>query len=79
MSDLNLKKGTSAKSAYNLRPNFSDIVERHTLAVMVENEPGVLAVSLRDVATISKALQLLRLITKVSCRASQSSPLARHK
>ena len=43
MSDLNLKKGTSAKSAYNLRPNFSDIVERHTLAVMVENEPGVLA------------------------------------
>ena len=43
MSDLNLKKGSSAKSAYNLRPNFSDIVERHTLAVMVENEPGVLA------------------------------------
>ena len=43
MSNLNLKKGTSAKSAYNLRPNFSDIVERHTLAVMVENEPGVLA------------------------------------
>jgi acetolactate synthase-1/3 small subunit len=43
MSALKLKKGTSAKSAYNLRPNFSDVIERHTLAVMVENEPGVLA------------------------------------
>ncbi len=29
--------------AYTLRPPFSDVEERHTLAVMVENEPGVLA------------------------------------
>ncbi|KIN66412.1 Acetolactate synthase, small subunit [Sulfitobacter noctilucicola] len=43
MSALKLKKGSSSHSAYNLRPNFSDVVERHTLAVLVENEPGVLA------------------------------------
>ena len=43
MNALNIKKGTSSKSAYNLRPNFSDTVERHTLAVLVTNEPGVLA------------------------------------
>ena len=43
MSALQLKKGASSKSAYNLRPNFSDVIERHTLAVLVENEPGVLA------------------------------------
>ncbi|MCF2903572.1 acetolactate synthase small subunit [Octadecabacter sp. CECT 8868] len=43
MSPLNLKKGSTSHSAYNLRPNFSDVEERHTLAVLVENEPGVLA------------------------------------
>ena len=43
MSALKLKKGSTSHSAYNLRPNFSDVVERHTLAVLVENEPGVLA------------------------------------
>ncbi|UWR20943.1 acetolactate synthase small subunit [Sulfitobacter sp. S190] len=43
MSALNLKKGSTSHSAYNLRPTFSDTVERHTLAVLVENEPGVLA------------------------------------
>jgi acetolactate synthase-1/3 small subunit len=43
MSPLKLKKGASSKSAYNLRSNFSDDIERHTLAVIVENEPGVLA------------------------------------
>jgi acetolactate synthase-1/3 small subunit len=43
MSPLKLKKGSSSHSAYNLRPTFSDVVERHTLAVLVENEPGVLA------------------------------------
>lgn len=43
MSALNLKKGSSSHSAYNLRPTFSDTVEKHTLAVLVENEPGVLA------------------------------------
>lgn len=43
MAALNLKKGSSAKSAYNLRPTFSDVAERHTLAVIVDNEAGVLA------------------------------------
>ena len=43
MSALKIKKGTSSKSAYNLRSGYSDVVERHTLASLVENEPGVLA------------------------------------
>ena len=43
MSPLKIKKGATSHSAYNLRPTFSDTVERHTLAVLVENEPGVLA------------------------------------
>ncbi|MCR9125330.1 MAG: acetolactate synthase small subunit [Rhodobacteraceae bacterium] len=43
MSALQIKKGASKHSAYNLRPTFSDVQERHTLAVLVENEPGVLA------------------------------------
>jgi len=43
MSALRIKKGSTSHSAYNLRPNFSGEVERHALAVLVENEPGVLA------------------------------------
>ena len=43
MSALHIKKGSSRHSAYNLRPTFSDVQEQHTLAVLVENEPGVLA------------------------------------
>jgi acetolactate synthase-1/3 small subunit len=43
MSALQIKRGASKHSAYNLRPTFSDVQERHTLAVLVENEPGVLA------------------------------------
>lgn len=43
MSALKIKKGATRHSAYNLRPTFSNIEERHTLAVLVENEPGVLA------------------------------------
>ncbi|TDK50782.1 acetolactate synthase small subunit [Antarcticimicrobium luteum] len=43
MSALHIKKGATKHSAYNLRPSFSDVQERHTLAVLVENEPGVLA------------------------------------
>jgi len=43
MSALHIKKGATKHSAYNLRPTFSDVMERHTLAVLVENEPGVLA------------------------------------
>lgn len=43
MSALHIKKGATKHSAYNLRPTFSDILERHTLAVLVDNEAGVLA------------------------------------
>ncbi|MES0824070.1 acetolactate synthase small subunit [Ruegeria sp. SCP11] len=43
MSALHIKKGASRHSAYNLRPTFSDVQEQHTIAVLVENEPGVLA------------------------------------
>ena len=43
MSALNIKKGATSHSAYNLRDNHSDEIQRHTLAVIVENEPGVLA------------------------------------
>lgn len=43
MSALRIKEGSTSHSAYNLRPIFSDVIETHTLAVLVENEPGVLA------------------------------------
>ncbi|WP_372886403.1 acetolactate synthase small subunit [Shimia sp.] len=43
MAALKIKKGSTKHSAYNLRPNFSDVQEAHTLAVVVDNEPGVLA------------------------------------
>ncbi len=43
LSALNLKKGSTSHSAYDLRDPHSTVVERHTLAVLVENEPGVLA------------------------------------
>lgn len=43
MSPLKIKKGANKHSAYNLRPNFSDQQEAHTLAVVVDNEAGVLA------------------------------------
>ena len=43
MSALQIKKGSSKHSAYNLRPTFSDVQEAHTITVLVENEPGVLA------------------------------------
>ncbi|QIE55240.1 acetolactate synthase small subunit [Pikeienuella piscinae] len=43
MNALAIKKGSSRKSAYNLRPTFSDVEERHTLSVIVDNEAGVLA------------------------------------
>ena len=43
MSALKIKKGSTKHSAYNLRPTFSDVQETHTLAVIVDNEPGVLA------------------------------------
>ena len=43
MSALHIKEGSTGHSAYNLRPTFSDVQEKHTLALLVENEPGVLA------------------------------------
>ena len=43
MSALRIKKGSNSHSAYNLRPSYGDGIERHTLAVIVINEPGVLA------------------------------------
>ena len=43
MSALKIKKGSSKHSAYNLRANFQDQTESHTLTVLVDNEAGVLA------------------------------------
>jgi acetolactate synthase-1/3 small subunit len=43
MNALNIKKGSTSHSAYNLRSTYGETRERHTLAVLVENEPGVLA------------------------------------
>lgn len=43
MNALSLKKGSSRKSAYNLRANYNDTNETHTLALLVDNEAGVLA------------------------------------
>ena len=43
MSALNIKKGATSHSAYELRDPNSQVEESHTLAVIVENEPGVLA------------------------------------
>lgn len=40
---LKIQQGSTSHSAYNLRSTFSEVVERHTLAILVENEPGVLA------------------------------------
>jgi len=43
MSPLKIKKGASRKSAYDLKDPNADIIETHTLAVVVDNEAGVLA------------------------------------
>ena len=43
MSALNIKKGASSHSAYELRDPNGDLIESHTLAVVVANESGVLA------------------------------------
>ena len=40
---LHLKKGSSRKSAYDLKNPLDEQIERHTLAVLVDNEAGVLA------------------------------------
>ncbi len=43
MSPLKIKKGASSHSAYDLRDYHENVIERHTLAVIVDNEAGVLA------------------------------------
>ncbi|MEM1428447.1 MAG: acetolactate synthase small subunit [Pseudomonadota bacterium] len=43
MSALKIKKGSSKHSAYDLRDPHAEAEERHTLAVVVDNEAGVLA------------------------------------
>ena len=43
MSALKLKKGASSHSAYDLKDPHAEPIERHTLAVIVDNEAGVLA------------------------------------
>jgi len=43
MAALKIKKGSSKHSAYDLRDPNAEAVETHTLAVVVDNEAGVLA------------------------------------
>lgn len=43
MTQLTIKPGSSRHSAYDLRNPLSDRQETHTLAVLVDNEAGVLA------------------------------------
>ena len=43
MNAVKLKKGTSSHSAYDLKSFIGDTEETHTLAVLVDNEAGVLA------------------------------------
>jgi acetolactate synthase I/III small subunit len=43
MNALAIKKGSSRHSAYDLRGPLDDRQEKHTLAVLVDNEAGVLA------------------------------------
>ncbi|WP_116131833.1 acetolactate synthase small subunit [Tropicimonas sp. IMCC34043] len=43
MSALKIEKGSSRHSAYDLRNPNDEIIETHTLAVVVDNEAGVLA------------------------------------
>jgi acetolactate synthase-1/3 small subunit len=43
VSALNIKKGSTSHSAYDLRDPNVEVIETHTLAVLVDNESGVLA------------------------------------
>ena len=40
---LNIKSGATSHSAYDLRDPNAEAIEQHTLAVLVDNESGVLA------------------------------------
>ncbi|MEO0829683.1 MAG: acetolactate synthase small subunit [Pseudomonadota bacterium] len=43
MAALKIKRGSSKHSAYDLRDPNAEVIETHTLAVLVDNEAGVLA------------------------------------
>ena len=43
MSPLNIKKGSTSHSAYDLRDPYAEVIETHTLAAIVDNEAGALA------------------------------------
>ena len=43
MSALNIRNGSTSHSAYDLRDPNAQTIESHTLAVLVDNEAGVLA------------------------------------
>ena len=43
MSPRKIKKGASSHSAYDLRDPNADVIEKHTISVIVDNEAGVLA------------------------------------
>ncbi len=43
MTSLSIKKGSSRRSAYDLRRSRDSDTETHTLSVLVDNEAGVLA------------------------------------
>ncbi|MFC7703521.1 acetolactate synthase small subunit [Plastorhodobacter daqingensis] len=43
MTRLNIQQGSSRHSAYDLRDPYADVIETHTLALLVDNESGVLA------------------------------------
>ena len=40
---LNIASGSTSHSAYSFSSTYAAVVERHTLAIIVDNEPGVLA------------------------------------
>lgn len=43
MAALKIQQGASSHSAYDLRDPNAEIIESHTLAILVDNEAGVLA------------------------------------
>lgn len=43
MTELKIKKGSTSHSAYQLRDPNATVIEKHTLACIVDNEAGVLA------------------------------------
>jgi acetolactate synthase-1/3 small subunit len=70
MSSLKIKKGTSKHSAYDLRDPNSEIIETHTLAVIVTNESGVLA---RVIGLFSGRGYNIHSLTVADCNNRDSS------